>query len=593
MRELIISVVDNPKDIASDYINLTDGEFIDPVYNEINFIELSKKNKKKIQDAYIKLIEDIAKNYEPEYAIDSCLLEKNTNNRDFFRYLTVLLNLEHIITDNSKISILVKPHSLFFDLIKLNKKVLSKSDRSPIKFIVKTKNKLELTKFNLFLKRIFKLKLYLLRKIIYSLINNVVIKNTEVKYIEFYWVKSFRENDLKNVFFPEFSKLIEKSEYSKNSVRLLSCQNLLLIPKLVKRKNTFFAEQYIQISDIFWFLKRFYKLSKLRYASTIGKYNIKPIIQQEIYNDRINVNILLYKAIGNFLNSFKYSEKNKPIIFYPFENQAFENRICVEAKRNNICSVAVQHSLISEDHMKLIKLDNFNKKGIYPEIIACNSDLFSEMLISLNHTKSSIIPVKSQRYAHFHSNKTVPVQDNKNIPATTKILVLFPLLESTAINIANLLASLNVGQEYMVLRFHPYSSNALKKRIQNILRFHKLETSKDELLADALIHAAKVITSATSGYLDAIFYGKKVLYIRNKVGIDFLLKDEFLRSKMLFASNTNDINNFVTQLFKDYSYDELETTRAYMKKLFGGGLSSQWFFEELGSQSLNNDALEV
>ena len=59
-------------------------------------------------------------------------------------------------------------------------------------------------------------------------------------------------------------------------------------------------------------------------------------------NDCLNSNIILYLGFKNFFREIVKDNLNRPVVFYPFENQAFENRICFEAQRNKLRTVAVQ-----------------------------------------------------------------------------------------------------------------------------------------------------------------------------------------------------------------------------------------------------------
>ena len=95
-------------------------------------------------------------------------------------------------------------------------------------------------------------------------------------------------------------------------------------------------DAYVRFWDIVYLIKRAYKLSRVSCDYKFCQLNIKDLLHQELINDCFNTNIILYLGFKNLFKKIKKENLGQPLVFYPFENQAFENRICFEARRNEL-----------------------------------------------------------------------------------------------------------------------------------------------------------------------------------------------------------------------------------------------------------------
>ena len=137
MKETIFRIVDREDKICSDFINLSGENLVKIDFKELDFTTLFLDSKKRVQEEYVKILEKIAKNFKLEYAIDSTLLEKNTNNRSFFKYLLVLYCLKKIKDEREIITFFVKPNSVFTKIIRNNQNLLEQNLNVTIEYDLK------------------------------------------------------------------------------------------------------------------------------------------------------------------------------------------------------------------------------------------------------------------------------------------------------------------------------------------------------------------------------------------------------------------------------------------------------------------------
>ena len=321
-------------------------------------------------------------------------------------------------------------------------------------------------------------------------------------------------------------------------------------------------------------------LSRVSCDYKFCQLNIKDLLHQELMNDCFNTNIILYLGFKNFFKKIAKENASRPLIIYPFENQAFENRICFESRRNEFRTAAIQHSIITDDHFKIRKLDYYNEHQVYPDLIVSNSNLFLKELTDYNQTCSKIVALKSQRYSRFHVSSEIT--DSAIKEPSDNVLVLFPLIEDGILALARELGAVKTTCCKFVFRFHPYTSKKMQLKAVGLCGDLNVAMSAHNSLVEALLDVRSVVTTSTSAYLDAIYDGKSVFYLRSTFGIDFIINDGFIRSKMVFGTDVGDLEKFLSVVHGNSSYVSLKETRAYMANKFGSGLCVEEFVEQYG-----------
>jgi surface carbohydrate biosynthesis protein (TIGR04326 family) len=231
-----------------------------------------------------------------------------------------------------------------------------------------------------------------------------------------YFIKKKKINKNIQHFWGNLTKLLAKKEYNFNLINLshVNLKNTSLIGK-----KYFFLKNYLSIFDIFksilfyliFYFKNYYLISSNIFFSTKVnldlQFFLKKILEKSFFGFKSLETIIIIHNIKKFV---EYSKTKN--ILYIAENQSWEKILNYEAKKKQIKTFAVIHSLINKWDMRYVNTHSeINKLKFLPSFFLVNGE-YNKLMLAEKEIIKNLIKVESLRYSFLELAKRKKIKYN-------------------------------------------------------------------------------------------------------------------------------------------------------------------------------------
>lgn len=433
MQDNILYILDSdivniPKDSLVVFLTEDSIEFS----NRINIIDIFMKNQIELKDKLLDFNRHVFEKLKPyidedddyKYLLTSLFFEKSPYKTDYiYTFYKLNIIVDYIKNNNiNKICLNTKQLNIVKFFCRFSKQ--NNIDFENLETIKEEKNikEIVLKSFSLSSLYFFKRETKKVFKKINK--NKQAHRNLVVSYYPNY---HFERDEFISKYFGSVSKELNKNYdwlfiYPSN-IDKISKEETVLKEKNFNIYN--FLDAFISLKDMFQIIKRAKKVySKLNKLDTINLFSFNGVDYLDIVIDdwkksisSVLIDTMIFeRKFENFFKHYNYDE-----IIYLMEYQPWEEMLNKMAKKQNICTKGVTHSVIRPNLMNY-----YHDKLVHcymntPSFIGSNSPL-SDMIFEQNgFSKEQIKNIEAQRFNYLSEIELVNNNPIKKLLITTSI----------------------------------------------------------------------------------------------------------------------------------------------------------------------------
>ena len=294
--------------------------------------------------------------------------------------------------------------------------------------------------------------------------------------------------------------------------------------KIEANRETYgFLDAYFSYSDFKYVTKKFLKLRKKLGSLSLNNLflfegiNYLSLTKNEwIKSISISlIDLLIFeKKISNF---FSLNPEINELI-YLLEFQPWEQILNKVAKKKQIKTKGVIHSIVRPNVMNFYHSKEINLYLYTPSLIGVNSDFAKSLLLQNGFDRKKLFEIEAHRFNYL---KSINFQDKNKKPKTEKtILIITSVIMSETRELLELFALSDVKFDKVFIKEHPLFpvSSIIESSIKN---FPPYEIFKDSV-QEAFNHSDIVYTAnGSSVLLEAVVNNKQTISIISLTSLQF------------------------------------------------------------------------
>ena len=527
--------------------------------NTISLIKDFQEKQNLLRENWLNFQEQVFNKIKPRldkdedfyYLLSNLFFEASPNKtHSIFKFFKIRLIIDYIKSKKIKNLFLYnvsKDIETFFYLKKEN-----------LNFSVKT---LKLKKKNFFTKKFFKdlAKEYFISSIFQRFVDEYKKRRKKISYprsksnkvvFSYYYPggQSFK-NSFSSKYFEKASSLLNGKYdwlflYIGNFTKLRKENELI-----TKNFSSFgFLDFYFSLTDFYKIILDFYRVRK-KFKSI--KYKNFFIFEELDYLSLIekdwsvSMSILLLdqiifeKKISNFFK--KNSQINEAI--YLLEFQPWEHIFNKVAKKNNIKTKGVIHSVVRPNVMNYYHSKKIHPYLFMPSYVGVNSDFSRSLMIKNGFKVDQILKIEAQRFNYILQNKSKINSDKSRL--RKKILIITSIIHNETKELLEFFASVNIKFEKVYIKEHHLFKvePIIKSSIKNFPSFEIFNGT----IADAFELSDIVFTAnGSSVLLESVVNKKETISVISLSSLPIPAIDK--ASNLHFVNDTNSFSKILKKL---------------------------------------------
>ena len=563
----------------------------DEYLNTISLIKDFQEKQNSLRENWLNFQEQVFNKIKPfldkdedfYYLLSNLFFEASPNKTNsIFKFFKIRLIIDYIKSKKIK--------NLFLYNVSKDIEIFFYSNKDNLNFSVKT---LKFKKKKFFLKKIFKdlAKEYFISAIFKRLVDECKKKQKKKPYhrsilnkvvFSYYYPggQTFK-NSFSSKYFEKVSSLLN-GKYEWLFLYIGNFTKLRKENELITRNFSSFGflDFYFSLTDFYKIIIDFYrvrkklKLIKYKKLFIFEELDYLPLIEKDW---SISMSILLLdqiifeKKISNFFT--KNSQINEAI--YLLEFQPWEHIFNKVAKRNNVKTKGVIHSVVRPNVMNYYHSKKIHPYLYMPSYVGVNSDFSRSLMIKNGFKLDQILKIEAQRFNYLLKNKSKFNLDKSRLKKT--ILIITSIIHNETKELLEFFASVNVKFEKVYIKEHHLFKvePIIKSSIKNFPSFEIFEGT----ITDAFELSDIVFTAnGSSVLLESVVNKKETVSVISLSSLPIpaidkapnlhFVNDADSLSKILKKLTERQVDRVINNGISNYLYlnDELSLWQDFLNK---------------------------
>jgi surface carbohydrate biosynthesis protein (TIGR04326 family) len=322
------------------------------------------------------------------------------------------------------------------------------------------------------------------------------------------------DDEFSNIYFERVSSLL-KTKYAWLFMYVGDKLKIEKENKLIKKSiNSFgFLDAYFNISDFCEIIFNFFRINKkLKSIKTADLFIFKEINYLSLTKKEWSTSLLSLLISGliyekKFSNFFKKNTYIKEVI-YLMEFQPWEQMLNKVAKKFNIKTKGVIHSIVRPNLMNFYHSKAVHSKLNLPSFVGVNNDFSKSLMIKNGFKSNQILKIEAQRFNYLLKNKVSANFKKKKLRKS--ILIVTSIIYTETLELLNYFASINIEFEKVYIKEHHLFpvSLIIKSKIKNFPHF--------EIITGTVLDAFKLsdivlVANGSSVLLESVLCNKQTV----------------------------------------------------------------------------------